>query len=105
MSKAIFLDRDGTINIDKGYVHRVEDLEFEVNAIDGLRVLATLPYRLVIVTGQSGIGRGYYSQEDYHRFMEEFYNRLSREEIDFDAEKQVQEGLADLKKGKIIRLA
>lgn len=86
MNRAIFLDRDGTINLDKEYVHRVEDFEFERGAIKGLKILQTLGYQLIIVTGQSGIGRGYYSEEDYHNFMEHMYSQLRRHNIIINGE-------------------
>ena len=86
MNKAIFLDRDGTINIDKEYVYKVEDFEFEKGAIEGLKILQKLGHQLIIVTGQSGIGRGKYSEEDYHRFMDHMYLQLARHNILIDGE-------------------
>lgn len=65
MNKAIFLDRDGTINVEKHYVYKTEDFEFLPGVIDGLRQLQNLGYLLFIVTNQSGIGRGYYTEEDF----------------------------------------
>ena len=65
MSKAIFLDRDGTINIEKGYLYRISDFEFLPGAVDALRMLQEAGYLLIIITNQSGIGRGYYTEEDF----------------------------------------
>lgn len=65
MLKAVFLDRDGTINIDKGYVSKPADFEFETRAIEGLMMLKRAGYALFIITNQSGIGRGYYSERDF----------------------------------------
>ena len=64
MKKVIFLDRDGTINIEKSYLYKWEDFEFEKNAIEGLKELKNLGYEFIVVTNQSGIGRGYYTEED-----------------------------------------
>ena len=64
MKKVIFLDRDGTINVEKSYLHKWEDFEFEKNAIEGLKELKNLGYEFIVVTNQSGIGRGYYTEED-----------------------------------------
>ena len=86
MNKAIFFDRDGTINVDKEYIHRVEDFEFERRAIEGLKILQNLGCQLIIVTGQSGIGRGYYSEEDYHKFMDYMYSQLRRHNIIINGE-------------------
>jgi D-glycero-D-manno-heptose 1,7-bisphosphate phosphatase len=65
LRKAAFLDRDGVINKDKGYVHRWKDFEFLDGAIEGMQMLQNSGYELVIVTNQSGLARGYYTTEDY----------------------------------------
>ena len=64
MNKAIILDRDGTINIEKDYLHKIEDFEFEEGVVEGLKILADLGYIFVVVTNQSGIARGYYTEKD-----------------------------------------
>jgi len=63
---AAFLDRDGVINIDHGYVFRREEFELVPGALEGTRRLIALGYAPVIVTNQSGIGRGLYSEDDFH---------------------------------------
>ena len=85
-SKAVFLDRDGTINVDKDYVYRLEDLEFLPNTIKGLKTIQEKGYMLIIITNQSGIGRGYYSEEDYHLFMKGFYKLLQKEGVKIEAD-------------------
>ncbi len=62
MNKAIFCDRDGTINQEKGYLHRPEDFEFIPGVIASLFKLQQQGYLLFVVTNQSGIARGYYSE-------------------------------------------
>lgn len=63
--KAIFLDRDGVINIEKEYLYKIEDFEFIDGVIESLKYLQKLGYKLFIITNQSGIGRGYYTKEDF----------------------------------------
>ena len=65
MNKAIFLDRDGTINIDKSYVYKREDFLYIEGVIDGLKRLQDMGFLLVIISNQSGIARGYYSEKDF----------------------------------------
>jgi len=66
MSKALFLDRDGIINIDHGYVYKIEAFEFTEGIFELLHLFAEQGYLIFIVTNQSGIGRGYYTQEDFN---------------------------------------
>jgi len=66
MKKTVFVDRDGTIVEDTGYVHKAEDFKLLPNAIEGLRKLGK--FMIFIVTNQSGIGRGVYKLEDFKKF-------------------------------------
>lgn len=75
-NKAVFLDRDGTINKDKRYVFQIEDLEILPGAVNGLKKLQALGYKLIVVTGQSGIARGYYTLQDAEKFDEELSRYL-----------------------------
>ena len=53
MNKAVFLDRDGTINVDKHYLHKKEDFEFIPGVVQGLKLLSEEGYLLIIITNQS----------------------------------------------------
>lgn len=66
MKRAIFLDRDGTINVEKNYLYRISDFEFLPGVLEGLKLLQDAGYILVIITNQSGIGRGFYTEQDFH---------------------------------------
>ncbi len=66
-NKAVFLDRDGVINEDLGYVFRVENFHFIEGVFEACRRLHELAYKLIIVTNQAGIGRAYYTETDYQK--------------------------------------
>ena len=68
--KALFLDRDGVINVEKNYVHRIADFEFMPGIFDLCTQAQALGYCLVVITNQAGIARGYYSEADYQRLTE-----------------------------------
>ena len=63
--KALFLDRDGIINVDHGYVYQIEKFEFIKGIFDLIKLFTDAGYLIFVVTNQSGIGRGYYSEEDF----------------------------------------
>lgn len=67
---AIFLDRDGVINVEKDYVHTIDDFEFIEDVIDALKILQDKGYLLVVVTNQSGIARGYYTEDEFLKLTE-----------------------------------
>ena len=64
--KTIFLDRDGVINKEVGYLHKIEDFEFINGVFDACRYLQSVGYKIIVVTNQSGIARGYYSEDNFH---------------------------------------
>jgi len=73
MDKAVFLDRDGTINVEREYLHRPEDFRFIPGAPQAIRLLNEAGFRVIVVSNQSGIARGYYDEvavERLHRFMD-----------------------------------
>lgn len=63
--KGLFLDRDGVINIDKDYVYRIEDFEFIDGIFDVVRFFCEREYLPIVITNQAGIGRGYYTEQDF----------------------------------------
>lgn len=76
--KAVFLDRDGTINIDKGFLYRKEDVEFIDGVIDFIRLLNNDGIIVVVVTNQSGVARGYYSEDDVQKLHTYINNELHK---------------------------
>ena len=81
LRKAAFLDRDGVINQDKAYVHRWEDFEFVPGSVEGMRRLQEAGYALVIVTNQSGLARGYYSEVQYQALTVALREHLSSQGV------------------------
>ena len=76
--KIVFLDRDGVINIDYGYTYKIEKFEFMPYIFDLVRLFISSGYEIIVVTNQSGIGRGYYTKEDFDilsRWMIEEFTR------------------------------
>ena len=74
LQKTVFLDRDGTINEEVSYLHKVEDFRFLPGVVEGMKRLYDSGFTLVVLTNQAGIGRGYYTEKDaenVHRFMRE----------------------------------
>lgn len=65
MKKALFLDRDGIINEDGHYVHKIEDFHFAEGIFDFCRAAKKKGYLLIVFTNQSGIARGYYTEDDF----------------------------------------
>ena len=84
MRRGVFLDRDGTINVDRGYTSSPDDLEFLPGAIEGLRLLREAGFTLVVITNQSGVARGFYSEADVHAFHDEMNRRLAEHGAQID---------------------
>ena len=85
MSRFVFLDRDGTLVRDLGYTHRIEDYELLPGVASGLRRILDAGFRLAVITNQSGIGRGYYSAEQYAAFQAHLTNDLARQGVPIEA--------------------
>jgi D-glycero-D-manno-heptose 1,7-bisphosphate phosphatase len=78
MRRAAFLDRDGVINVDTGYVHRIEDFKFVPDTLEACRELTRRGWLLVVATNQSGIGRGLYTVQDFHALTDWMRTRFER---------------------------
>ena len=84
MSRAVFLDRDGTLNIERHYLHEPEALVLFPGTGPVLRRLIEAEFSLFIVTNQSGIGRGYYTEADMHAVNERLAQMLTKDEVRFE---------------------
>ena len=76
-NRAVFVDRDGTINVDVHYLSKVRDLKFYPGVKDGLRALNNAGFKIIIITNQSGIARGLFTEKK----LAQIHNRLVREII------------------------
>ena len=81
VNRALFLDRDGVINYDSGYTSKVEGFRFVDGIFDVCRVAKQLGYLLIVVTNQAGIGRGYYSEQDFLNLTEWMCEQFLAEDV------------------------
>jgi D-glycero-D-manno-heptose 1,7-bisphosphate phosphatase len=83
--RAAFIDRDGVLNEERAFVHRIEDFVFLPGAVEALRLLKGAAYLLVVITNQSGIARGLYRESDYLALTESMRERLAAAGVSLDA--------------------
>ncbi|MCF1265172.1 D-glycero-beta-D-manno-heptose 1,7-bisphosphate 7-phosphatase [Morganella morganii] len=81
---AVFLDRDGTINVDTGYLHEIDDFQFIENAIEAMQAIKQMGYALIIVTNQSGIARGMFTEDQFMHLTEWMDWSLADRGVDLD---------------------
>lgn len=81
---ALFLDRDGVININHGHVHKVENFDFKDGIFDLVRKANELNMPVVIITNQGGIGRGLYTEKVFHKLMNWVLEQFQKENAYID---------------------
>ena len=77
--KAVFIDRDGTLNYEKEYVYKIDDFELLPGAIEALKLLTDSNTKIYIITNQAGIARGYFTEEQFHeltRYMISYFEKM-----------------------------
>jgi D-glycero-D-manno-heptose 1,7-bisphosphate phosphatase len=79
--RAIFIDRDGTLIVDKDYLHKPEEVEFIKGAVAALKRGVDAGFEIVMVTNQSGVGRGYFTLEDVEKVHEHIARELLTEQV------------------------
>jgi D-glycero-D-manno-heptose 1,7-bisphosphate phosphatase len=82
---AAFLDRDGVLNVDRGYAHRPDQLEWIAGAPDAVRLLNEAGYYVFVITNQSGVARGYYEEAAVHKFHAHMQDALRAQGAHIDA--------------------
>ncbi|MCI5567871.1 MAG: D-glycero-beta-D-manno-heptose 1,7-bisphosphate 7-phosphatase [Veillonellaceae bacterium] len=85
MDKAVFFDRDGTLNVDGHYIYRIEDFKWMPDAAEAIRYCHDKGYLVIVVTNQSGVARGYYTEDDVHALHEYMNDELQRLGTSIDA--------------------
>lgn len=76
MKKALFLDRDGIINVDKSYVFKFSDIEWMDGIVDIIKKAKSENYLVIVLTNQSGVDRGYYQESDIEKLHQEMSKYL-----------------------------
>lgn len=76
MNRAIFLDRDGTINIEKNYLYKIQDFEFISGAEKAIKIINDLEYKVIVITNQSGVSRGFFNEQNLIILHEYINNQL-----------------------------
>ena len=84
-ARALFLDRDGVINVEVGYLHRTADVRLVDGIVPLCRTAIALGYRLIVVTNQAGIARGLYTEADFHAVMAFLRKELLAQAVELDA--------------------
>lgn len=82
---AAFLDRDGVLNVDHGYAHRIDQLDWVAGASEAVRLLNEAGFTVIVVTNQSGVARGMYSEADIHAFHAHMQEVLKAQGAHIDA--------------------
>ena len=82
--KAAFLDRDGVINEDTGYLHNIKDFKWIEGAIEALKILKENNFLIIIISNQSGVSRGYFSKQDVHNLHKWINLQLSEHNVKID---------------------
>jgi D-glycero-D-manno-heptose 1,7-bisphosphate phosphatase len=83
--KVAFLDRDGTVIEDKDFIKTPDEIEFLPGSIEAIKVLKELGYKIIVISNQSGIGRGILTEEMVKKVNRSFLDRLNKEDAEIDA--------------------
>ena len=80
--RGVFIDRDGTINVERGYVYRTEDFEYIPGALEALRLVSERKIKIYIVTNQAGIAKGIYTEADFKILTSDMLDYMARRGIE-----------------------
>ena len=85
VNKAVFIDRDGTINVNVEYLNTPDNFQIYPGVAEGIKLLQDNGYKIIVITNQSGIARGYFSEETLDMIHEKMKNELSNKGASIDA--------------------
>ena len=85
MRKTVFFDRDGVLNVEKNYLYKIEEFQWQVDAVAAIKLLQAAGYQIIVVTNQSGIARGYYNEVDVQKLHAYMQAQLALEQTKIDA--------------------
>lgn len=81
----MFIDRDGTLNVEKDYLYKISDFEFVPGAPEAVRLLNEHGFKVIVISNQSGIARGFYTPNDVHILHDHIQRELRKEKAHIDA--------------------
>ena len=84
VEKAVFLDRDGVINKDIGYLYKIQDFEWIPGAIDAIKLLKSKNFLIIIISNQSGVERGFFEKKDVENLHSWISNELNKQNTSID---------------------
>ncbi len=84
-NKAVFFDRDGTLNVDVHYLHRTEDFQWCEDAVEAIRYCNEQGYLAIVITNQSGVARGYFPEADVQKLHDWMNEELKKQQAHIDA--------------------
>lgn len=84
MKPTVFFDRDGVLNVDKDYLYKISEFEWQEGAVDAICYLKSLGYQIIVFTNQSGVARGYYSEESVNILHEFMQSELKKYNVSID---------------------
>ena len=85
MRKTVFFDRDGVLNVERNYLYKIEEFQWQTDAVAAIKLLQAQDYRIIVVTNQSGVARGYYNEADVSKLHNYMQAQLELQQTRIDA--------------------
>ena len=85
MRKTVFFDRDGVLNVERNYLYKIEEFQWQTDAVAAIKLLQAQDYRIIVVTNQSGVARGYYNEADVSKLHNYMQPQLALQQTRIDA--------------------